>query len=40
MVNQLPQGWKEVPFNSIFDVCNSGKEKIKIKISVKKFCRL
>ena len=29
MVNQLPQGWKEVPFNSIFDVCNSGKEKIK-----------
>lgn len=29
MVNQLPQGWKEVLFNSIFDVCNSGKEKIK-----------
>lgn len=29
MVNQLPQGWKEVPFSSIFDVCNSGKEKIK-----------
>ncbi len=29
MVNQLPQGWKEVPFNSIFDVCNLGKEKIK-----------
>ncbi len=29
MANQLPQGWKEVPFDAIFDTCNSGKEKIK-----------